>query len=1163
VADTVCFKDSTHFTNLSLNNGGTPLSSYNWNFGDATTSTQTNPAKKYNNPGVYNVRLITTNQVGCKDTIVKPVRVWRLPIDTFAVSNVCFRDTLKPINNSAPTDAPLAQWIWNYGDGITDTAYSSTHLYGSTGLYNVTFTVIDSNNCRSSKTKPVRVYALPIANFGFSAGCLGYGVNFYDSSTIVSPSVNGNISSWYWTFGDGSDTTIKNPVHEYESIGTYTINLVVTTSKGCKDTASKEITVHVSPVASFHYDTVCFKNPTPFYDASVPMPAEIVQWNWSFGDGGTDSSQNPQHIFPHPGVYNTTLTVWDTNGCRGTIAKPVRVDSLPKLNFLAAHVCFGDTVKIFNFSQPTQGSPIVSWYWDYGDSTYDTHEHPYPHYYNKDSTYTITLIAENDLGCRDTLKKIVNVYKLPTANFKATTACQKMPVNFADSSYNPIASIVGWKWDFGDASTSTVQNPTHVYPYPGDTVYQVTLIVRDNHNCYDTIQKVVKLNPKPRAGFFANVACSRDTTFFVDTSWAGGPIANWLWNFGDGIGTSTQQNPAYIYPPVPVPTNFNASLIVIDNNNCRDTIVKPVLVNPQPIANFFADSACYGFPNHLYDLSHSTGGAIISQIWDFGDSSTTTTGDSVQHIYNSPITHTTDYFASLVVTDANGCKDTIVKAVRVFPLPVPDFTMDTTCFGNATEFTSLAYSTTGPLVYYYWNFGDGADTTGIANPSHTYTAYGVYPVKLIVRDIKGCVDSIVKIAAIDSLPTPLMHIEGFCAEDTTQYFDLSLPNGGQIESYYWKFGDGYYSTWQNPHHYYDSAGTYEVTLIVTNSRGCSDSVKQWIQIMPPIRVDYTFDTVCAGTPTTFNAFYTEQTGANVQTWSWDFGNSTTGQGQHVQNTYMAGGYYTAILSATDQNGCTKKVVKLVPVIPAPMDPVFFNQEFKFCKYENGYVYVLYNQSDATINWYDAPGGNLLGTGDTLWLGTMTNPTIVYALNISAEGCKNLGGFIPVNVNVIDLPSLELVSDKPDNTAYLGQIVQFTALPTTYPHYQYFINGHKVSDGEEYHYITSTLSNGDTIMARAYDGYCYSPMDTIIFKILPIPNAFTPDGDGINDRFVPGLDLEIVNRWGLQLYRGTDGWDGRYKGDYVEPGTYYYIIHIPTMEGTEKLLKGTVTVIRNK
>jgi len=1163
IADTVCFGDTTHFSNLSLDNGGTLIASYQWNFGDATTSTQTDPDKRYDNPGMYNVSLITTNQAGCKDTTLKLVRVWRLPIDSFAVSNVCYGDTLSPVNNSAPTDAALAQWIWNFGDGTIDTAYSSAHLYDTTGLFTVTFTVVDSNNCRSTYSKPVRVYDLPIANFGFSAGCLGYGVNFYDSSTIVSPSVNGNINSWYWSFGDGADTTAYNPVHEYESIGNYTINLIVETSHGCKDTANKEITVHVSPVASFRYDTVCFKEPTPFYDESVPMPADIIQWYWSFGDGQTDSTQHPLHIFPNPGTYNTVLTIWDTNGCYNQIVRPVRVDSLPRLDFVAANVCFGDSVNIFNYSQPTQGSPIVSWYWDFGDGTYDNHEHPYPHFYGNDTIYTISLIAENDLGCRDTLKKTVHVYTLPIADFNATTACQKMPVEFADVSFNPIASIVGWNWDFGDTSSSTLQNPTHVYPYPGDTLYTVTLMVRDSHNCYDTIQKVVRLNPKPRAGFFANVACSRDTTFFTDTSWAGGTIAQWLWNFGDGIGSSTDQNPTYIYPVVTVPTQFNTSLIVIDSNNCRDTIIKPVLVNPQPVAEFFADSACYGFANQLIDLSNSTGGAIVSQLWDFGDSSGLVTGDSVQHVYTHPITHTTDYLATLVVTDVNGCRDTIVKSVRVFPLPVPDFNMDTTCFGNATDFTSLAYSTTGPLVYYYWNFGDGSDTVDVTNPSHTYTAYGIYPVKLIVRDIKGCVDSIVKVAAIDSLPTPLMHIEGFCAEDTTNFLDLSLPNGGQIESYYWKFGDGYYSTWQNPHHYYDSAGTYEVTLIVTNSRGCSDSVKQWIEIMPPIRVDYVFDTVCAGTPTSFQAFYTEQTGADVQTWSWDFGDGVSGQGQQVQNTYMIGGYYTAILTATDQNGCSKKVIKLVPVIPAPMDPVFFTQEFKFCKYDEGYVYVLYNQEDATIYWYDQPGGNLLGTGDTLWLGTMTNPTTVYALNVSSEGCKNLAGFVPVNVHVNELPFLELVSDKPDNTAYLGQQVQFTAMPSLYPSYQFYINGYEVSDSEENQYVTSMLTDGDTIMARAYDGACYSPMDTIIFKILPIPNAFTPDGDGINDRFVPGLDLEIVNRWGLKLYRGTDGWDGRYKGEYVEPGTYYYIIHMPGPENTEKLLKGTVTVVRNQ
>ncbi|MCX7697435.1 MAG: PKD domain-containing protein, partial [Bacteroidales bacterium] len=635
-ADTVCFRDTTRFTNLSVTNGGTPLSSYLWNFGDATTSTQTNPKKRYSNPGTYNVRLITTNQVGCKDTIFKSVRVWRLPIDSFKVNNVCLFDTLKPINNSQPTDANLSLWIWNYGDGTVDSAYTSSHVYNSTGLYNVNFTVVDSNNCRSTKTKQVRVYALPVANFGFSAGCMGYGVNFYDSSTIASPNINGNITSWYWNFGDTRDTFAQSPVHVYNDIGTYTIQLIVTTSRGCKDTAYKNIQVYVPPVAFFRYDTVCFKNPTPFFDQSTPMPAPIINWNWNFGDGNTASVQNPQHVFTRPGVFNTTLTVRDTNGCHHQITRLVRVDSLPKLNFLANNVCFGDTVDILNFSTPTQGSPIISWWWDFGDGTVDSIQHPSPHFYSNDSTYIITLIAKNDLNCVDTLKKAVQVYTLPTANFTAALACQKQPVNFVDQSFNPIASIVGWNWNFGDNTTSTIKNPVHVYPYPGDTVYQVTLIVRDNHNCRDTIQKTIKLNPKPRAGFFANVACNRDTTFFVDTSWAGGPISSWLWNFGDGVGTANVQNPTYIYPVINVPTTYNVRLIVIDNNNCKDTITKPVLVNPQPIASFFADSACYGFPNHLNDLSTSTGGAIVQRYWDFGDGVGTGSNANEVYTYSQP-----------------------------------------------------------------------------------------------------------------------------------------------------------------------------------------------------------------------------------------------------------------------------------------------------------------------------------------------------------------------------------------------------------------------------------------------------------------------------------------------------------------------------------------------
>ncbi|MPM44224.1 hypothetical protein SDC9_90902 [bioreactor metagenome] len=188
---------------------------------------------------------------------------------------------------------------------------------------------------------------------------------------------------------------------------------------------------------------------------------------------------------------------------------------------------------------------------------------------------------------------------------------------------------------------------------------------------------------------------------------------------------------------------------------------------------------------------------------------------------------------------------------------------------------------------------------------------------------------------------------------------------------------------------------------------------------------------------------------------------------------------------------------------------------------------------------------------------------MYAENISSNGCHNAGGPVSVDVGMNSLPYVFLICDMPQNTAYTGQIVTFTATPSTYPEYLFYVNSVLVQQSSSNIYSTNALNDGDIVSVRSNDFVCESPEDSLIMRIRQIPNAFTPDGDGFNDVFVKGLDMEIVNRWGLQVYKGMDGWDGRYKGEYAEAGTYYYIIRLPQPEGEAKILNGVVTLVRNQ
>jgi gliding motility-associated-like protein len=140
------------------------------------------------------------------------------------------------------------------------------------------------------------------------------------------------------------------------------------------------------------------------------------------------------------------------------------------------------------------------------------------------------------------------------------------------------------------------------------------------------------------------------------------------------------------------------------------------------------------------------------------------------------------------------------------------------------------------------------------------------------------------------------------------------------------------------------------------------------------------------------------------------------------------------------------------------------------------------------------------------------------------------------------------------------VITFTASPSTYDNYQFFVNNASVQNSNEYQYATSKLNDKDTVSVIAVNDGCESEKKIIVVKILDYPNAFTPNGDGKNDIFLPGYDLIILNRWGQELYKGTNGWDGTYNGRKVSPGTYFYILTLKDITDRENVVKGSVMVV---
>ncbi|MBN4061813.1 PKD domain-containing protein [Bacteroidales bacterium AH-315-I05] len=402
---TVCL-GAVSFTDLSTNS---PVS-WLWDFGDGNTTSAQNPSHTYNLNGTYTVSLTATNSLG-NDTEIKTNYVtfdsllcFSAPTANFtADSTIVCNGTVSftDLSTSTPTS-----WLWDFGDGTTSIIQNPAHTYQNNGTYTVS---LYASNSIGTDTLTVTGYitvdstvCLPAPTATFTAdslnNCLGM-VNFSDLS-------GNNPTSWLWDFGDGNTDTVQNPTHTYANDGIYTVTLIASNANGT-DTLVKVnyITVsnsfcggNIPPVADFVVDsTLDCDGTVSFTDLSLYNP---TSWEWDFGDGNTDSVQNPTHTYANDGTYTVTLVVSNANGSDTLVqTNYVTVDGnacipIPIANFTVDSqiVCLGTV----NFTDLSQNNP-VSWSWDFGDGNTSTQQNP-THTYQNNGVYTVTLIATNAGG---------------------------------------------------------------------------------------------------------------------------------------------------------------------------------------------------------------------------------------------------------------------------------------------------------------------------------------------------------------------------------------------------------------------------------------------------------------------------------------------------------------------------------------------------------------------------------------------------------------------------------------------------------------------------------------------------------------------------------------------------------------------------------------------
>lgn len=355
-------------------------------------------------------------------------------------------------------------------------------------------------------------------------------------------------------------------------------------------------------------------------------------------------------------------------------------------------------------------------------------------------TDTIRVLATNiDCGTRLSVFPVV-IHKPAVVGFTASpeaTTCPGIPINFSDTSKLASGTITerNWSWNDGQFNSGNTANLPHTYSATG--TYNAKLEITTDKGCKSESQLQIQVIPYPEAAFSTSRNCLSHAVQLADNS-KGININTYNWDFGNALATTSKENeiqPTVIYHTT---GQFPVQLIVTNKYGCSDTVIQQITIHNNPKADYSFDIPCQSAGIPFTDQSTRSDALINTYSW----TSKSTLNRTVKNYEGSPTLITfddaTNYMVDLLVTDANGCTDTITKQITIKPKPATAFDYIENA-DNITGKLRFRNYTTG-AANYFWDLGNSITST-LAEPEITYTVEGAYTIQLVATSADGCNDT--------------------------------------------------------------------------------------------------------------------------------------------------------------------------------------------------------------------------------------------------------------------------------------------------------------------------------------------------------------------------------------------------------------------------------------